>query len=396
MTLISKVLKRNTSPSRIAGFILSNFMGLLIVCGAIQFYSDSHTIWDADDSFVSSDYLVINKEVTAGTMMNGSEADFSDDDIRDLESQPWTREVGRFRTADFRIDGLLNQGGRSMSTALFFESIPDQFLDTGSASWRFRDGDTEIPVIIPKDYLTLYNFGFAGAAGMPRLSEQLMQGVPLMMHLRGASGEELTMPARIVGFSNRINTILVPDNFLAMANSRLGNSAAPKAPTRLIIKVSSPGDVAISQYLESHGYERAGDSDRGSAAFLLKIVSSIVGAIGVVITIMSLFILLLSISLLMEKNREKIHSLLMLGVSCSQVARPFNMLASLGCGSAALLSLVSIAILRSYYLSNLEGLGAEPSGFWVALLSAAILSGIVLTANVVMVSRRVAKSWGNR
>ena len=31
-----------------------------------------------------------------------------------------------------------------------------------------------VPVIISKDYLALYNFGFAGSAGLPQMSEGVM------------------------------------------------------------------------------------------------------------------------------------------------------------------------------------------------------------------------------
>ena len=59
---LSRLLRKNTSPARIAGFLVSNFLGLAIVLGALQFYSDANSIWSADDSFVKSDWLVINKE----------------------------------------------------------------------------------------------------------------------------------------------------------------------------------------------------------------------------------------------------------------------------------------------------------------------------------------------
>ena len=45
MKLISSLLRKNTSPARIAGFILSNFIGLLIIIGGLQFYSDARSLW---------------------------------------------------------------------------------------------------------------------------------------------------------------------------------------------------------------------------------------------------------------------------------------------------------------------------------------------------------------
>ena len=64
--LLTRLLRKNTSPARVAGFLVSNFLGLAIVLGALQFYSDANSIWSADDSFVKSDWLVINKKVKDG------------------------------------------------------------------------------------------------------------------------------------------------------------------------------------------------------------------------------------------------------------------------------------------------------------------------------------------
>ena len=59
MKMLTRLLRKNTSKARIVGFVLSNFIGLAIVTGALQFYLDARSIWESDDSFIRSDYLVI-------------------------------------------------------------------------------------------------------------------------------------------------------------------------------------------------------------------------------------------------------------------------------------------------------------------------------------------------
>ena len=84
MNLVNRLLRRNTSPARVAGFIISNFIGLAIVLGGMQFYLDARGIWEADDSFVSTDYMVVNKRVTSEQTLGGADAGFTDAEIRDL------------------------------------------------------------------------------------------------------------------------------------------------------------------------------------------------------------------------------------------------------------------------------------------------------------------------
>lgn len=397
MGLIGKLLRKNTSPARLIGFALSNFIGLLIIGGAVMFYVDSRGIWDDDESVINTDYLVVNKKVTSASTLGDRDATrFSEEDVADLKAQPWVRRVGEFSSSDFRVYASVSQGGRGMETALFFESVPDSFVDLPAADWHFEPGQSTVPVMIPKDYLALYNFGFAGSAGLPQLSEQLISGIPLQLYMRSEDGSRsLQMEGHIAGFSNRLNTVLVPDSFMQYANSRLGNSGSTP-PSRLIIDVSSPGDVAISEYLSSHGWEVAGDKAGSSAAYLLKVVVGIVMAIGAIITLLSLFVLMLSVSLLMEKNRQIIHRLLMLGAPLGKVGSPYCSMIIVGCGAAWLLSVVALFALRGLYIGALEGLGVGSGGLMWGIGVSTLLAIIVIVVNIVAVGRKIKSAWGLR
>ena len=395
MGIISKLLRKNTSPARLAGFALSNFIGLLIVAGAVMFYIDARGIWDDDDSFVNTDFLVINKKVTSASTLGDQDATrFSAEDIAALQAQPWVRRIGEFSSSDFRVYASVSQGGRGMETALFFEAVPDSFVDISGNDWKFEPGQNTVPVMIPKDYLALYNFGFAGSAGLPQLSEQLLTGIPLKLYMRSEDGgRSMSMEGHIVGFSNRLNTVLVPDSFMKYANSRLGDGNEV-APSRLIVDVSSPGDVAIADYLKANGLEVAGDKSGSSAAYLLKVVVGIIVSVGILITLLSVFVLMLSISLLMEKNRSVIHRLLMLGAPLREVGAPYSSMIVIGCVVAWILSMVSLVILRSFYVDALEGLGLSSDGLIWAIATGTALALMVIIVNIVAVNSKVKAAWG--
>lgn len=397
MGLISKLLRKNTSPARLAGFALSNFIGLLIVAGAVMFYVDSRPLWDDSESFVNTDYLVLNKKVTsASTLGDRSATRFTREDISSLEAQPWVRRVGEFRSSDFRVYASVKTGGRGLETALFFESVPDSFVDVPGPDWTFDPDSGVVPVMIPADYLALYNFGFAGSAGLPQLSEQLLKGIPLDIFMRSEDGTRtMRREGRVVGFSNRLNTVLVPDSFMRYANERLGEGISP-APSRLILDVSSPGDVAIEPYLADHGLEIGGNRSASSAAFLLKVVVGIVMAVGALITLLSLMVLMLSISLLMEKNRGVIHRLLMLGAPLARVSAPYRAMIVAGCGAAWLLAIISLVVLRQFYIGALEGFGSSAHGLIWAIAAGTLLALLVVVVNLVAVSRKVRAAWSLR
>lgn len=392
MNIADRLLSKNTSPARIAGFVLSNFLGLAIILGGLQFYIDARSIWEDDDSFIRSDYMVINKRVTSENTFGGVTS-FSAAEREDIEKQPWVKRVAPFSTADYRVSASLMQQGRGLSTHMFFESIPGDFVDVPASQWRWREGDDEIPVIISKDYLTLYNFGFASSAGLPQMSEGLMSGIPLTLTLRSDDGmRSVQFHGRVAGYSNRLNTILVPQEFMDWSNSRLGMGKV-KDPSRLIIEVSSPGDVAIKDYMAAHDYEIAGDKSATSASFLLRVVVGIVLAIGVVITLLSFFILLLSISLLMEKNRDKLHSLLMLGYDVRTVGAPYRRIVILASAGAWIIATGCVFLLRTFYLPALKGLEAEPGSVWLMLGIGMALTVAIILFNLLSISRKVVLAW---
>ena len=391
--MISRLLRKNTSPARIAGFLLSNFIGLAIIVGGLQFYEDASSLFTSDDSFVKSDFLVVNKRVTSADTWQKGATSFTPEETSELRSQPWVRDVGEFSSADYRVMASVDQGGRGMSTLLFFESIPDGFVDAGGGAWSFREGEETVPLIISKDYLTLYNFGFANSAGLPQMSESIMSGIPLRLTLTSEDGSRRkVMQGRVVGYSNRLNTILVPRSFMEWSNRELGSGNA-SLPSRLIVDVSSPGDVAIKDYLEAHNLEVAGDKSGSSASYLLKVIVGIVLAVGIVITLLSFFILLLSMSLLMEKNRDKLHSLLMLGCPVKDVAAPYIRIVVVASGVAWLCAVACGEALRASYIRPLEGLGAESGGWWLGPAVGLLLTVVMTVVNVASVRRKVVASF---
>lgn len=394
MAIISQLLKRNLSKAQLVGFILSNFIGLAIVVCGLQFYMDARTIWSSEDSFIRKDYIVVNKRVTMANTIGSSDATFTDADIKDLESQPWVRRVGKFTAADYKVSATVStHGGAGFSSYIFFEAVPSDFLDLQDKDWTYTPGSRSVPIIISKDYLALYNFGFSSSSGLPQLSEQTISTVPLMLTIASRDGgKSENFIGRIVGFSNRINTILVPENFMKESNEIFGTGRA-LASSRLIVDVSSPGDAAIDRYLDAHDIELSGDKESSKAAYFLNIGAGAVMSVGAIITVLSFFILLLSISLLMQKNRSKLHSLIMLGYPLKVVAQPYIRLVAWVVGGAYLLVVSLAIILRCTYLSALKDMGAEGDGLWLSLIIGAILAVVIFIFNTISIKRKVRLSF---
>ena len=83
-----------------------------------------------------------------------------------------------------------------MGTDMFFESVPDDFVDIkwpASATSHDAGQMSEVPIILPRTYLALYNFGFAQTKNLPKLSEGVVSMIPMDIRLRGEAGKEMRL-----------------------------------------------------------------------------------------------------------------------------------------------------------------------------------------------------------
>ncbi len=352
--LVIRLLSRHISPLQLFGFFVANLIGMAIILLGCQFYQDATSVLGAKDRFMKGDYIIISKQVRGGLFGGKKSNSFSASEIEELSKQDFALRVGRFLPSKFRVSAGLTLG-IGMSTYMFFEAVPEEFLDVKAEDWKYDPNSDEVPIIIPRNYLGLYNSAFAQSQGLPLLSEATMSSLPLQLDLSGA-GEEVQLRGRIVGFSNRLNTLLVPLPFLEAMNKRLApGEDAPS--TRLIVEVKSPSDPAITIYLRDHHYESEGERlASGESMYLLRLLAGLVLAIGVLISALSVYLLLLSIYLLLQKNTRQIEDLLLLGYTRSAVIRPYIALTLIVQCAVLGLSLVAVAYARGYYIEAAQRL----------------------------------------
>lgn len=354
--LVFKLLYRHVSPGQMLGFFLANLLGLSIVVCGFQFWRDVSPLLSAGDSFMKKQVAVVTRRVGALQTFGVQKANFSPRQIEDLRRQPFATDVAPFVPARFEVYASVHVGGGlGMGTEMFLEALPDPYVDADLSRWRYTEGVDSIPVILPRSYLNLYNFGFAQAHGLPTLTEGMVGMVGVDFVLSGTAGQ-WRMKGHVVGFSNTLNTILVPLSFMTYANRQLCPDGEDK-PSRLAVQLASPADERFARYLEENGLEaEAAAADGGKAAWFLNLTAGIVMAVGIVICALAFYVLLLSIFLLLQKHTERIRTLLLIGYTRAQVALPFHVL-SLGLHTLSLLlSLLALHLLRGYWLPTLQQL----------------------------------------
>lgn len=389
--VVWRLLRRNISAAQLAGYAVANLVGLAIILTALQFYRD---VSSGGDDAEMSDYISVTKAV--GFVSQGGSNGFTADEVAALEAQPWVRKVAPFTASQFRVTAGVDFGGRSMGTLMFFEAVDDAVLDVRPDDWTFDpDGPIDVPIILPKDYLALYNFGFAASQGMPQVSENVVGAVPVTLRLMG-NGHDDRVRAHVAGFSTRINTVVVPEPFIRWANDRYGSAASSRRPERLMVQVADPGNPAIADYLEDNGMQAGGDKEAaGRMAFFFTVLTSVVVAVGVVICALALFVLMLSLHLIMQKSRAQLRGLMLLGYSPRAVAMYYYKLTAAVNGTVLVLAIAVMMCARMYWGQLLEALDVQGAPVWLTVVAGVAVIAAVTAINFAAISRRMRLIWHN-
>ena len=395
MNLVWKLLRQHISIPQFVGFFFANLFGMLIVLFGYQFYQDVVPVFTQQDTFMKSDYLIVTKKIGAATAVSSQSNTFSPSEVDELQRQPFAEKVGRFTSTEYKVDARMGvQGQTVLNSEMFIESVPDGFIDVPLSEWSWHEGEHTVPVILPRSYINMYNFGFAQSHSLPKISDGLVGMIDFMIFIHG-NGKQAEYKGRVIGFSNRLNTILVPDVFMRWSNAEYAPGEQSDA-NRLLLEVSNPADDTITQYLDSRGYEVESDKlDAEKTTYFLRMVVMLVMFIGVVISVLSFYILMLSIYLLVQKNTTKLENLLLIGYSPQRVALPYQWLTLVLNIVVLTIALVVLWFVRQYYMDFIFTLfpTLSETSFLPAVMLGCAIFLLVTMLNFFVIRRKIVRIW---
>ena len=313
--LLKKLIQTGKGRSRFVMAIIGLSVAMILILSAVQLQANYNNLLHSKTNQDSiANFLVISKPVT-GKSMNG--ATLGNEEIEDLKKQPFTQAIGVLTPSRFKVSA---SGGTNLPfyTELFFESVPDDFIDVKSEDWNWGENSQFIPMVVPNAFLDMYNFGFAASQNLPQLSQQLVMSLPIQINMLGPQGV-VHYYAKVVGFSDRISSVLVPQSFMNWANTKFGTNTEVK-PSRVVIRTGDAGNPQLTRYLAQHGLQT--DKDKMRFSKYRQIVDAVVNISWITGALMLLFALLiftLFIQLTIASSKEDIALLITLGAAPKQL-----------------------------------------------------------------------------
>lgn len=318
--LLSKALWKNQPRRELILAASGCFAGTFLLLAAVQFQSDASSA--LRDREPPANYFSINKEITGSGIENvGKSYDFNTSEIDTIRERPEILELGTFARSRFAVTlhlwpaGKLFGLGKAAKVDIFFESVPDTFIDVETDAWQWKHGDSFVPLIIPKFYLDLWNLGFAPTrADYPTLGADAALTMPIDIFLGNPPDEMLA--GKFVGFSRRLNGMLVPESFLRWANESfaLAEEGNATTPSRLIVRTETAPGQDLLAFLENQDYElnrEMPESDGLADAILWAFLT--VAGIGMALSLLSVATFAVSFRLVVARSAERITNLLHLG-----------------------------------------------------------------------------------
>lgn len=310
--MLNKVLWKNKSRWQTIGASIGIFIGLFLLLFALQVYLDVQVLTKGarDDNF-----LVINKIFEKNY---GKPLEFSQEEFNEISRQPFFNQVDAFESNEYKVS--LSSQAMGFRTLLFFQSLPHSFLGVDTTLFQWKKGD-KIPIVLSSDYLALYNFGFAPSQGLPKFSASSIGLVDFKITVSG-KGQFEQFDGYVCGFTPNVNSILVPEFFMAYANEKFGEASEAKLPTQIIASTDNPYSVALEQFLDDHNYEISrGGLIGGELKTTLYLLVFLIVTIGIIIVGLSMLVFILNFQVLVAQASHDIQLLIQLGYRDQQIAK---------------------------------------------------------------------------
>ena len=311
--LPGKVIWKKKGKIEIVSAVFGFLIGLVLLLLIIQINYDFNTIFTSQLSDSKQvDYVILSKKIDISHSFNFTEIGFSEYEINNISEQPFVKSLAKIIANNYSVNAVISFGNAMYSTELFFESVPDDYLDEIPANWEWNEASDFLPVIISKDFYNLYNFGFAVGRGLPMISEDVINQIPFVISVSGPGGK-MNLQSKIAGFSDSISSFLVPHSFMQWANKNIALDEN-EPPLRLILAVTDKGDPRISEFIKQTGY----DTNKrilglSEAKGIIQALFIFIGFLGIAFISLSVAIFILNFQLIISHSMEEIRLLNILG-----------------------------------------------------------------------------------
>lgn len=335
--MLRKLLFQHQDKRQLVIAVIGAFLGMTFLITSIHYLIKVNDFGKGAE-ILGPNTIIVQKKVSSFSTLKMTKTDFSLNEIEQMKKEPFILDVKPVESNNFTVSIETNDPMVPRFRGnIFIQTVDPGFLDVKSNKWHWKEGDTLVPMIMPRDFLVMLNT-YMSSAGIPQVSDELAMDIKFKFALMNDTMKEY-VSCRIIGFTNEVPSVLVPQNFMNWANKRFAPDAEQKI-TQIMISGKENEFGLVEQMLKDRHLESK------NAQVIVGRLKSMVGTLILVVLVISIIAVFLSglvliqyLQLLLSKNLYEVRTLMRLGHHPKTLVRTFLVYFSKVFGLIALLSL---------------------------------------------------------
>lgn len=325
-------------------------LSFILVLSCMQLYSNANALLGKKSSD-SNYWITLSKTINPDNIGRKELIGFNKKDISEIKNWKEVKDIYPVVSNDFKVSA---DGGSFIPfyTDMYLEAVDNEVIDVKDLS-EFVVKDNTIPIIISREYLNLYNYGFALNQGLPQITEEFAKKIEVNINIT-LKDKNLKYKGRLIGLSDRIHSVLVPKKFLDSINATQAYTQANKdINTRILVKVNDVSDQDLIAKMTKKGYESNQESLRSAKIKgKLFLVLRAIAFIGVFIFILCLFMIVNFIKMQFLEKQEEVSIKYALGYSPKKMVSSISRFFSLNVALVLMLSLILLSIGQYFFATS--------------------------------------------
>jgi ABC-type antimicrobial peptide transport system permease subunit len=319
--MIKSLLFKYQEKRQLLIAIFGALLGVTFLISSVH-YLNKINEYGEDSEILGKNTLIIQKKVTSSSSLGLTKTDFTEKEISKIKTESFIEDVKPVVSNNFRVWFETNDPYVPIfKSDVFIQAVSKDFLDVQSDKWHWMEGERFVPMIMPRDFLVMLNT-FMNASSIPQVSDELAMKLKFRLRISDGQKEEW-VDTRIIGFTNEIASILVPENFMDYATKKFAQGDPGKI-TQIMIAGKEGQFGKLEKFMNDHGLESK------NSQVVVSRLKSIVGTLFAVILVISIIavfasclLLIQYMQLLLSHNKYEVRTLLRLGMDPKTIVGTF-------------------------------------------------------------------------
>jgi hypothetical protein len=391
--MLKKVLFQNQDKTQLFIAVLGSIIGMIFLISSIHYLIRVNEFGKGEE-ILGPNTMIIQKKVSNSSSLKITKNDFSNEEIERFKNESFVADAQAVICNNFNVllltdDPLVPK----FSSDVFLQTVNAKFLDVPSKKWTWKEGDTIVPIVMPRDFLVMLNT-FMSASGIPQVSEDLAKDINFKLRISNETKKDF-ITARIVGFTNEIPSLLVPESFMRYANQKYATVKENKI-TNVMISSKEGEFGEMEKFLEERGLEsRKSQVVIGKLKSIVSTLFVVLLVISVVTVVVSGLVLIQYMQLLIANNQYQIRTLLRLGYIPNKIVLLFTSYLAVTFGFVSMIAFVLFLVEKLFVDELFEkgGIAINESLSVVSLISIIISFCIFVSISFLVAKRKIMSEF---